>query len=220
MGYAGIEYAGLHNHDPRDIAHIVSDLGLTACSAHTPMPTRENIDQLAADADALGYRRIITGFGPDKMKDEPAVNACAHAFAAGCETARQVGLTLGMHNHAWEFHDLAGTTPFEIIMTAAGDLFSELDIYWSCHAQVDTQAITKTWANRIPILHVKDGDLTEPPIHKAVGDGKVPIKSIVEAADPSILEWLVVELDDCDTDMLQAVEKSVKWLKASGLGTR
>jgi hypothetical protein len=33
------------------------------------------------------------------------------------------------------------------------------------------------------------------------------------------LQWLVVELDACDTDMLEAVEKSYKWLVGNGLAT-
>ena len=66
--------------------------------------------------------------------------------------------------------------------------------------------------------HVKDGDLTEPPVHKAVGDGKVPTEDIINAADSSQLEWLIVELDSCETDMTEAVAKSVKFLASTGLG--
>jgi hypothetical protein len=41
--------------------------------------------------------------------------------------------------------------------------------------------------------------------------------TIVKAAGNN-LEWLIVELDDCATDMMEAVQKSVTYLKSKGLG--
>ncbi len=54
-------------------------------------------------------------------------------------------------------------------------------------------------------------------VHTAVGSGKLDMPAIIGAADPSVLEWLVVELDNCDTDMLQAVKQSYRYLVSSGL---
>jgi len=220
MGYGGVEYAGLHGMPASEVARVVSDHGLVSSSAHVPLPTRETIDQLAEDAETLGYHRIVCGFGSDAMKTEDSVKVCAEKFAAGCELARSVGLSLGMHNHWWEFdREFSGRSQYQIILETVPELYSELDIYWCAHAKVDLIETIKVWKARIPLLHVKDGDLTEPPVHKAVGDGKVPIRAAIEATDEDSLEWLVVELDDCATDMLEAVGKSVRWLIDEGLGT-
>jgi hypothetical protein len=40
---------------------------------------------------------------------------------------------------------------------------------------------------------------------------------VVKAADPKVLQWLVVELDACATDMMRAVEDSYKYLTEAGL---
>lgn len=219
MGYAGVEFAGLHGHSAKEIARIVKDLGMVSSSAHVGMPTKENIDQLVDDARTLGYKFLVTGFGPDDMKTEDGIKACIEKFARAAETVKPHGLTLTMHNHWWEFdRTFGGKTPYEMILAAVPDMASELDIYWSTHGGADTPQVVRTWGKRIPLLHVKDGDLTEKKVHKAVGDGKVPIKTIVEAADEKVLEWLVVELDACDTDMFEAVAKSYQWLVRSGLG--
>ena len=45
----------------------------------------------------------------------------------------------------------------------------------------------------------------------AVGDGKLDIPGILEASADHA-EWLIVELDNCATDMMTAVEKSYKYL--------
>lgn len=218
IGYSSVEFAGLHNHTPKEIAKLMGDLGMTASSAHVGMPTQENIQQLVDEAKALGYQYLITGFGPDDMKTYDDVRRCADKFIAGCNLVEPHGLALGMHNHWWEFdRKFQDRTPYEIIMMNARTLVSELDIYWSTKGGADTAAVVRDWANRIPLLHVKDGDLGEKIVHKAVGEGKVPIEKIVKSADELVLKYLVVELDACETDMMEAVAKSYRWLTSKGL---
>ncbi|MFA5864801.1 MAG: sugar phosphate isomerase/epimerase [Phycisphaerae bacterium] len=219
IGYAGVEFAGLHNFEAKEIARIVKDLGMTASSAHVALPTKENVEQLAQDATVLGYKFLISGFGSDAMKTEDGVRECAEKFAQASELVKPYGLQFGMHNHWWEFdRKFGGKTPYEIFLNTAPEMFSELDIYWSSKAGADTVKVVRTWGKRIPLLHVKDGDLGEKIVHKAVGDGKVPVQSIITAADDSVLQWVVVELDACETDMFEAVEKSYDWLVEKGLG--
>jgi len=49
----------------------------------------------------------------------------------------------------------------------------------------------------------------------AVGAGKMPVAAILAAA-PAV-EWKVVELDACATDMMTAVGDSITWLVNHGL---
>ncbi len=221
MGYVGVEYAGLYGYSAKEIAKIINDLGLQSCSAHSPMPTKENISQLVDDAEILGYKYIVTGLGSDNMKTLDDVKRSADMFAEGTQIAKQAGLKLCMHNHEWEFDkQFEGKMPYEIIMEAVPELLSELDIYWVSHAKVNAIDITKQWNNRIPLLHVKDGELKSDRVHTALGEGKVPIKEIIESADEETLEWLIVELDACNTDMTEAVAKSANWLAEIGLGIK
>ena len=66
-------------------------------------------------------------------------------------------------------------------------------------------------------MHIKDGPLERDKAHVAVGDGRMDIAGIIAAADPDVLEWLIVELDACDTDMMTAVEGSYRYLTQQGL---
>ena len=45
----------------------------------------------------------------------------------------------------------------------------------------------------------------------AVGDGEMDFSQIVEASH-GISDWLIVELDRCETDIMEAVEKSYNYL--------
>jgi hypothetical protein len=51
----------------------------------------------------------------------------------------------------------------------------------------------------------------------ALGEGVVDIPAIV-AAGAGSTEWLVVELDRCATDMMEAVHKSYQYLIEKELG--
>ena len=71
--------------------------------------------------------------------------------------------------------------------------------------------------DRAPLLHIKDGPNEEGKAHVAVGDGVLQIADIINAADPNVLEWVIVELDACDTDMLEAIRGSYAFLTSESL---
>jgi sugar phosphate isomerase/epimerase len=69
---------------------------------------------------------------------------------------------------------------------------------------------------RAPLLHIKDGPCVRGEPMVAVGDGTMDFSRIVEAGAGST-EWMIVELDACATDMVEAVEKSYHYLVRNGL---
>ena len=50
MGYAGVEPAGLHGMDPKEVRKVLADLQLVCCSTHGPMPTRDTVNQRVDEA--------------------------------------------------------------------------------------------------------------------------------------------------------------------------
>jgi len=69
----------------------------------------------------------------------------------------------------------------------------------------------------LPLLHIKDGPLVQGQPHTAVGAGKMDVAGCIRAADPKRLDWVVVELDTCATDMMAAVRESYRFLTGQGL---
>jgi sugar phosphate isomerase/epimerase len=70
---------------------------------------------------------------------------------------------------------------------------------------------------RLPLLHIKDGTLGENRAFTAVGDGVIDIPGVIKAADPNVTEWLTVEIDNINSDMLTAIQKSYFYLTKNGL---
>jgi sugar phosphate isomerase/epimerase len=223
IGYSGVELAGLNGLTPQEVRKLCDDLGMQVVSGHGGLPTADTVDQCVADSQVLGAKRLVTGFGPGDMDTLDKVKACAEKFQTGAELLKPSGLELAFHNHWWEFHKVEGRLVYDVLLEMAPDVQSELDVYWATYGGSDPVDVLAKHASRVPLLHIKDGPLTggdSPDPHTAVGKGKVAMPRIVAAADPDTLDWLIVELDHCATDMLEAVADSYTYLvKESGLAS-
>lgn len=217
IGYKGVEFAGLHGHDPKEIAKLLNDLGLRVSSSHTGLPTSETVRQMADTELALGSKRVISGFGPNDFKTVDACKQAAAKFQRAAELVEPYGMSFGIHNHWWEFDKVEGRYVYDILMGEAPDIFSELDVYWCAYGKADPVAVIGGYKSRMPLLHIKDGTLEEGAPHTAVGSGVLDMRAIIGAADENLLEWLIVELDHCATDMLEAVRESCRYLTSEGL---
>ena len=218
MGYAAVETAALPV-DTEEGARVFSDLGLKVCSTHAGFPNRENGERIIEEQKVLGSDTIVAGFGQDALKDEDGIKRAAETMQAAVAYAKPYGIRIGLHNHWWEFKTRIGGRPvFDLLMAQAPDAFSELDTFWTAHGGADPVHVVGRYRARLPMLHIKDGPIEAGRPHTAVGKGEMDISGLVRAADPGVLEWLIVELDECATDMMEAVRDSYSYLVSSGLG--
>jgi sugar phosphate isomerase/epimerase len=215
-GYDGVEFAGLHGLAPKDVRALVDDLGLQVSSAHMAIPSPENAAQLIEECGILGVPTLVAGVGPDQVKTLDGVKETAARFQQGAELMAAAGLGFAFHNHWWEFQTVEGRIVEDILLELAPAANAELDVYWAQVGGGDAPGSVKRLAARCPLLHMKDGPIDPPQPMTAVGAGKVDIPAVVAAADPKVLKWLIVELDSCATDMMEAVAQSCAYLKGLG----
>jgi len=218
MGYAGVEMASLPV-PAEEAARVISGLGLQVCSAHTSFPTDENVESVVETQKALGNTTIISGFRPADFEDEAGIRRSAEIAQHAAALAKQHGLRVGLHNHYWEFRSkVNGRYGYDLLMELAPDAFSQLDVFWTANGGADPVKVVEQYKARMPFLHLKDGPVEKGWPMTAIGKGDLDIPAIVGAADPNVLEWLVVELDECATDMLEALKDSFDYLVSTGLG--
>ena len=218
IGYKGVEPAGLHGHKPSEIAGIIRDLGLEVPSSHTDLPTPENVQQIVETELALGNKRIITSFWTEDFRTVDTCKQAAEKLNRAADLVKPYGLTLGIHNHWWEFQRVDGGYCYDILMEEAPGIFGQLDVYWTAYGKADPIEIIRRYKSRLPLLHIKDGSLEEDAPHLAVGAGVLNMPAIIHAADPNVLEWLIVELDSYDGDAFDAVKQSYDYLVTNKLG--
>ena len=217
VGYKGVEPAGLYGHDAKEIRKLVNDLGMEVCSIHAGVPNKDNVESIAETAQILGAKTVIGGFWTDDFKDLAACKLSAARFSEAGELLKNYDLSFAFHNHWMEFDKIEGRYVYDILMEEATGVCAELDVYWAAFSKADPVQVVAKYKSRLPLLHIKDGMLDESKMMTAIGSGLLPIPEIIKAADPDVLDWLVVELDACKTDMFEAVKGSYDYLTSNGL---
>lgn len=217
MGYVGVEPAGFPGTTAEVAGKLFKDLELVVCSAHTGLPLGDTKNQVLDDMRAIDCTRIITGKGPADFETPDKIKATCDLFNQANQVAKENGMTFGLHNHWWEYQQVEGRYVYQVMLELLDpDIFFELDTYWIQTAGVDPAKVVAEMGPRAPLLHIKDGPCVKTEPMTAVGDGVVNVLAIVEAGKPHT-EWLIVELDRCATDMMEAVEKSYRYLAGNRL---
>ncbi len=222
MGYAGVETAGMFGSSPQDARRLFDELGLKVTSAHSPMPLGDDKTKVLDTIAALGCKYLVVPWLPAEQFQTPdQIKSVCERLNQANAVARENSLTLLYHNHWWEFTPsaaLGGKTPFDLMVDQLDPTVGfEFDLYWTKTGGSDPLKVVTEFGSRAPLLHIKDGPaVTDQPM-TAVGDGTLDYKSIIGAGEATT-QWLIVELDRCATDMLEAVRKSAAYLTQNGLG--
>ena len=220
MGYAGVEMAGNYGAGgPAEAAAFIRSLGMELTSAHLGLPENGDASEQIETARALGITDwVVPWIPPEKFTTRDSVLEQVERLNEAAELARAAGLNLLYHNHWFEFEStpgLDGGTPFELMMaTLSPDVLWEIDAYWVQTGGSDVVATLDRLGERVRLLHVKDGPADVQKSMQAVGDGLLDYAAILPHARS---KWLIVELDRCDTDMFEAVQRSYAWLTGRGL---
>ncbi len=218
IGYVGVEPYGGMPGELDDVASLFRELDLQVCSSHVPYPDDDNKEAVLAAAEAFGLERICIAFMP------PAEFETVDSIKRTCERLNQAGafagahgLSLGYHNHWWEFKQLNGCATLELMLEELDDdVFLQIDTYWAQVGGLDAVEVVERVGARAPLIHLKDGSLDKDDDMTAVGGGKMDVPGIIQATAETA-EWHIVELDRCATDMLGAVRDSYAYLTTNGL---
>ena len=212
-GYAGVEPFNLFGKTPAEFRSQVEDLGMQISSSHYPWANRTPIGEVVETLGELGLQRAAGGFGPDDFSDMSAIRRTAQKTQEIINALKPQGIELFLHNHWWEFLIVEGRPAYHHFQEMVPDVLFEIDTYWAANfgACNPAEEVARVRA-RTPLLHIKDGPLVKGEPNVAVGAGRMDIPGVIKAADSDVLEWLIVELDACGTDMMSAVQESYRYL--------
>lgn len=218
IGYVGVETAGEFGDSPAAAAKLFNELGLKVSSAHSPLPLGEKQQEVIDTLGVLNCPRLVLPWqSPDLFKSNDGIQRVCDSLNEAAPIAKAHGFTIGYHNHWFEYELLNNRVAADIMLEQLDpSVFLELDVYWVQTAGQNSVEVVRGLGARAPLLHIKDGpcQLKEP--MTAVGEGVMDIPGVI-AASGSSAEWLVVELDQCATDMFEAVRKSYDYLTEKGL---
>jgi len=201
MGYEGVEMAmGTLEKNGMTAGECRKNLerhGLEAMSLFcTWGPFATEAETHIEAAQELGCDYMVWGWSPcddsDQMQEAlPVMHKAASMVAAA-------GMELIYHNHDHEFKNrVDGRVAFDWMMDLfRSDLLKcELDIGWVDYGGQDVVKTIQHYANRCPILHMRDvGNPEERGTFIEVGNGTLDIPAIIKAgATIGGSKWAIVE---------------------------
>jgi sugar phosphate isomerase/epimerase len=195
LGYDGVELFGGF----RDYA-LLDELGLAVAGAHV---------DLDAELDDLPERVALAWIDPVETIDRR--DAAVKEIVAFGERARAAGLEFGFHNHWSEvrrFEDGAS-----LLERLPDWIWLELDLGWVWHAGESPVELLEWARGRTPNVHLKDFRARDTHEFVPVGDGSVGYDALVPKAIELGVEWLIVEQDQLDRPMVEALERSLNAVK-------
>ena len=224
VGYGAVEFAGLHNNTPEQIAAVLKETGLKPCGSHV------SYDDLAFNfdktthiwLDIIGCEYLVVpsgprDFGPNGQAWKVFVEKM-HTLTTKC---REKKIKLCYHNHNFEFEpSVDGKTAFDVMFfgpDAATAPLSEMDLYWVAKGGHDPVKELGRLKGRVPMVHVKDMAATPDKIYTEVGAGILPWKKIFDAAHNAGVKWLIVEQDHPTGPAIDSIKTSLENLKKLGL---
>lgn len=198
-----------------ELKRAMAEHNLTAPSGHAPLLS-EDQDAIFAAARQLGIGTVIDPLVPaERWSTLEDIRATAAQLNAAAAKGAGYGVRVGYHNHWWEIESVIdGKTALEHLADYLDPgVVLEVDTYWAAVGGQNPAELLSRLGDRVRFIHIKDGPVTADPSGQlAVGDGKMPIWDVLDAA--RFVEAAVIELDDFQGDMFEAVADSYNYLTA------
>jgi sugar phosphate isomerase/epimerase len=211
MGFEGVEFAfNYGGMEPEELAAFLQEQGLQAIGIYEqPTNICDPDAEVYRQADALGCQHLTFGLPPAILKDD--FDGCLETCRKAVEVANSKGKTLCYHAHAHEFAMLNGEYQLDLILKN-DKLAFEADTCWIQLGGEDVVGYMTKYADRIPLLHVKDvtaeGKITE------LGNGVIDFKAVVEFAKANNVPWISYEQDITELTPLESAQISIDHLKS------
>lgn len=218
---------------PAETEKAVSDIvtclranNLTVPVIHTSIDHYKNrTDDLIETSKILGCTALILPYvQPD---DRPTTAKGWYDFARDLQSHVKpfldAGITIGWHNHHFEFFPIDGVYPMDEIFRGFPELKFEMDMAWVEVAKVDPVELIKKYQNRLFALHVKDRNPKGQNEDQGewgwcnIGDGIVPISDVLKESNKNpAIKYFILEHDNpkCDVEYLSASVPKLKQLLA------
>ncbi|WP_244906964.1 sugar phosphate isomerase/epimerase family protein [Rathayibacter caricis] len=217
---AGIGFAKVELFDfvtlAEDYRAALSASGLTAPSAHARLLGPQegtSVDEILDIAASLGVQTVIDPHvDAARWTSADDVKAIADELNALVDSAETRGLTLGYHNHWFEFENRVNRlSAYEHLASLLDPrMLLELDTYWAAVGGDDPIEVLGRLGEKVRFLHVKDGPVSRDTLaQQPVGSGAMNIPAVLAAA-PQALP--VVEFDAYAGDIFEGLTASYAYL--------
>lgn len=222
IGYRFVQLSGMGEIPTDDLKQILDDNGLVCCATHVGYPAVvEQTDQIIEHHVGIGCAITAVGYMPDEFHNVEGAKKFAAAMDTVGSKMKTAGVSLGYHNHSFEFETLGGKLLMEHIFDNCDrqNVFAEIDTYWVHHGGGDPAAWIRKYSEHIPLVHFKDYGILDGKVAMLeVGLGNLNWPDIVAACGEAGVEYAAIEQDDCNgRDPFESLKISFDNCMAMGL---
>ena len=217
LGYKEFEFAGYNNKSPQDVKALLSGLGVTAPSAHFALAALEkDLSKTIDTAKSIGHKIIICPFlMPNERKTLDDYKRVSGILNRAGEACRAAGIQLGYHNHDFEFKEIEGKLPMDLMLAECDKnlVKIELDLGWISHAGKDPLEYFAKHPGRFISFHVKDMNPNTKEVTVELGRGNIDFKRIFAKNKQAGVKHFFVEQDRSAMSPMESIKISIEYLK-------
>ena len=231
QGFTDLETSVFTKLPAAELKALLQARGMTCSSHHVrPETLEKNMDQVIADAKALGAVQVVCPILPHKAPlDRVQVLKAAANFNRYGAALKAAGLRFAYHNHAGDFITtdapaVPGETFYDVLVAATkpGVVSFQLDVFWVAWGGAKATDVIEKHGSRICSLHLKDlardarPDVGDPksarPLMVRLAAGRVDIPAVIAAAKAKGVSHFIIEDESPNAatqlpDSIKAVQK-------------
>jgi sugar phosphate isomerase/epimerase len=236
LGYHQVELEDTRT--AKELLPICNDLGLkvnssfmlwTALTGRWDLVPHETkklaFDEVLDQASEAGLSHLVFGYLlPGERETLDDYRRLVDVLNEAGMQAKQRGIQMAYHNHNFEFEQLDGGVPFELMIERFDkDLMPfELDVFWAAISGYDPVKLLNRIADRTKLLHLKDLKQGIPVMtttegvpedaFQELGDGTLPIKELAMIGKKIGVDYCFVEQDE-SPDPMRSIRESIKFYR-------
>lgn len=227
-GYKQVEPYGFPDAGP--MIQAAKDYGLSVNSSHfawesVTNPTKKGVapfESILDKARETGLTHLVVPYLHDHERGGPdAYKRIAENCNKAALKAKDAGIQLSYHNHAFEFAPNGGTTGYQVLIDEfAPEMQFEVDVFWVVLGGEDPVKLIRKLKGRVSQLHLKDlkkgidipefGSIPKDAFQE-LGDGIIPMEPIIQAAQKAGVAHCHVEQDQ-SPDPIASIKQSIQHL--------
>jgi len=223
FGYKTLETYGYNNGkifglEFQEFGKFINGLGMSVTSGHygLGMIKGDTWQKAIDDANKVGQEYMVVPYinEPERKSIDDYKRICADLNKAG-EVCNNNGIRFGYHNHAFEFEQMEGQVPFDLMLKELDhkNVGLEMDIFWVINAGHDPLKYFAAYPGRFEQWHVKDMDKADRNRNADVGTGTIDYKPIFAKAKLSGMKRWYVEQESYPGEPIKSAEACARFMK-------
>lgn len=201
LGFKGIEIYNPSDIDAKLIKEAADNCGISIVATHVTFEyIMDNFDEFLQYQKALGCNNAVMTYG--EIHGTESLSMLIDNLNAIKSRLKLFNINLVYHNHKREFKQF--TSKFLAINEILDntEVMIEYDPYWASIMGIDPFEFYKENKNRIKFVHIR-----------ATTNPQFDYKIFIELAEKNNAEWLIIEPEKEEKDILLSAEKTLELLR-------